>query len=236
MSLKQTRIDFSNQSGRLDLINADASDNGADFYINAGQRFLDRFAEHKHSEAKVYRKLSAGDYFIKLEDARVIHYIGIGTDDSFNWLEKYNPVKLREKFAKPFTAVSQARPKYYAPVIIRPSHSEDAEWDGISGFMITEASWESFNGLVFLPPADQEYHLEVWGKFYSPTLSADDDTSYWTEFQNYILVMAAQRALEIFYRNTQGVNDWTTAIKAELFEVEKDLVEENAVDIVQMEG
>jgi hypothetical protein len=42
MNLGEVRTKFIKISGRDDLVNADLTDNGANFYINAGQQFLDK--------------------------------------------------------------------------------------------------------------------------------------------------------------------------------------------------
>jgi len=236
MTLLAARKEFVNQSGRLDLMNVDNSDNGADFYINAAQRWLDRETEIFQEMAKVYRKISAGTQIVKIQDARVIHRVGVGESDSFNWLKKYFSHDLREKYAKPYEDVDQGIPEYYTPVILRGSHTGAASWDGIAAYMNTDSDWKTYNGILLMPIPDQEYHIEIWGKFYSEQLVDDDDTSFWTEMHEYILVMAAQRMLEVFYRNTQGVADWTQAIRAELFGMAKDSTEQSIADIDQIEG
>lgn len=42
MNLGTVRAQFIKMSGRDDLVNSNGSDNGANFYINAGQEFLDK--------------------------------------------------------------------------------------------------------------------------------------------------------------------------------------------------
>lgn len=236
MPLKETRIQFVNQSGRLDLINHDQTDNGADFYINAAQRWLDRQIENKAEMAKVYRKTTAGSHILKLQDSRAIHFVGVGDSESFTWLNKYDPYSLREKYSQPYSNVDQGRPKFFAPIYLRGSHSDSGDYDGLSVYMNTDSSWKTYNGILLMPIPDGEYHVEIWGKFYSEKLISDDDESFWTEMHDYILVMAAQRALEVFYRNTQGVQDWTQAIISELRGIEQDYIEEGLIDIDQIEG
>lgn len=48
--------------------------------------------------------------------------------------------------------------------------------------------------------------------------------------------MAASRALEVAYRNSEGVKDWESAIKTELFGLGLDLVEEASAEVSEMEG
>lgn len=137
---------------------------------------------------------------------------------------------------KPFGYLDKGKPIKFAPAYIRPANPTNEDFDGVVGFMDMMADWKNFNGIIFTPPADQAYHLEVWGKFYSTKLESDSDQSWWTDNLDYVLVMAAQRALEVFYRNTQGVNDWTNAIRGELISIEQDYTEELYYGINQIEG
>jgi len=89
---------------------------------------------------------------------------------------------------------------------------------------------------MFYPPADGNYTVEIVGLFYSPELSADTDTSFFGTVHPEILLMAANRQLEIDYRNTQGVKDWELAIQTEMLGLGKDLVEEHIAEVSQMEG
>jgi len=50
MNLKEIRQEFAEKSGQLDLVNEDGSDNGANFYLNAGQQYLDKLIEKKGEE------------------------------------------------------------------------------------------------------------------------------------------------------------------------------------------
>ena len=54
------RKKFCELSGRYDLINADLTDNGADFYINAGQSHLDRMQNTGQMKAKYIKQITAG--------------------------------------------------------------------------------------------------------------------------------------------------------------------------------
>lgn len=238
MTLLSARKQFVNQSGRLDLMNEDGSDNGADFYINAGQKYLDRMIESREDIARSFRYISAGDYFMKFVrgHCRSIHQVGIGTTESFEWLNRENLIDLRSKFNKPFEYIEKGKPQYFAPAYLRPAQPELDDTDGIVGYMDVMEGWRYYNGIILLPPADQSYHIEVWGKFHTTELVNDDDESFWTKNFEYILVMAAQRSLEVFYRNSQGVKDWTASIQSELFEMEKDFIEETYFGFDQMKG
>lgn len=236
MNLKELRLEFVNQSGRYDLVNEAGANLGADFYIRAGQDFLDRLIEQKAEIGRVFRMISTGDYLVTFPRARTIHQVGCGTSDGFIWMERKTSYELRTLFAKPLDQVDRGFPTYYAPSSLREIQPDDPNADGITGYMDVSSNWRLVTGVTVLPPADGDYHLEIWGKFYSEALTSDESESFWTVTYPYLLIMAAQRALEVFYRNTQGVQDWSTAIRTELLEMEKDFIEEQYFGYDQMEG
>lgn len=236
MALKDVREIFVETSGRLDLVNSDGSDNGADFYINAAQRWLDYLVEKHEDIARYFPAIESGDYFVYFENCRAIHWVGVGTTESFQWLTRKTIIDLRSLYNKPFEFIDQGTPLYFAPAYLRPANHKSSDFDGYVGYMDVIEDWHRYNGVILAPPADQTYHVEVWGKFYSNKLIDDNDESFWTENHHHVLVMAAQRALEIFYRNSQGVADWTAVIKDEIQGIGMDFVEDSYFDIDQLEG
>jgi hypothetical protein len=236
MNLSELRNEFAEKSGFLDSVNPDGSDNGADFYINAGQKYLDRLFEKREDIGRVFRVIQAGDYFVKFSShCRAIHEVGVGNRDSFHWIERYQLTELRKKFNQPFEFLESATPSAFAPAYLRPAGT-DGDFDGIVGYMDVMAGWREYNGIILMPPADAEYHVEVWGKFYSERLDSDDSESFWTVNFPEILIMAAQRELEAFYRNSQGVNDWDRVIQGHTLEIGKDFIEEEFYATDQMRG
>jgi len=93
-----------------------------------------------------------------------------------------------------------------------------------------------YNGILWAPPADAEYMMEVVGYWYSPTLSSDTDENWWTLEHPEILVMGTQMVLEMFSRNSEGVKDWERQIVSLLNQMSLDLVEEDIADVNQMQG
>ncbi len=60
-------------------------------------------------------------------------------------------------------------------------------------------------------------------------LTSDVDVSYHSEMYPELLLMASLLALEAFYRNTQGVNDWFSSMQIWLKGQDHDLVREEGV-------
>jgi hypothetical protein len=94
--------------------------------------------------------------------------------------------------------------------------------------------YEGWRGITLMPPSDGAYTISLLGLFYSPTLSEDYDTSFWTEEHPDILIAAANRELEVFYRNSEGRRDWEAEIHEKLFGIEKDEIEQGIAGISYM--
>ena len=77
--------------------------------------------------------------------------------------------------------------------------------------------------------------VEVKGLFYSAELTNDTDQNYWSVMHPLLLIMAAMMQTEIVNRNTQGVNDWRSAITEQMTQLGFDLVEELIAEVTQIE-
>jgi len=244
MTLVLTRKHFVEDSGRFDLVvdyeGGDYSDNGADRFITAGQRWLDRRTTHLRSHARYYKNLSLGDWYALVPEARAITAVWFSNSDGDKWkLEKKSLEEIRATFANDPADVDNADPLVYTPVSLRTIPEVDAltKIDQFGGTSYTTATANfAYNGLLWMAPAGSSLVLEVHGLFRQFPLVDDADMNYWTEEEEAILVMAACRQLEISYRNAQGVKDWETAVDSALFGLEADMIEEESAEITQMEG
>ena len=220
MTLSEIRTRFIELSGRRDL-----SAGAADWYIQAGQRLLDRLPyDGKHQEAKWRFTLTAGTVEVKSSAIRAVKDVRVETTDATYYLVRMKLGELREYFGAPdgFSSVTAGNPLYYAPYSTRSITS------------ITEAD-ESSKGLFILPPPDVSYTVEVRGLFASAPLVANSDISFWTLMHPETLIQAAWYSLERFYRNKQGMEDHMTAITQDLQGLDFDVVEEDiaGMDVMQ---
>ena len=99
MDLGQIREDFVKKNGRYDLVvdTTDYADNGANFFIQAGQRYLDLALPHKMSKERFVKDLAINDQSVIIDGLRTVEecYINNGSDDrvdlslrSYSWLLK----------------------------------------------------------------------------------------------------------------------------------------------------
>ena len=240
MNLKQLRLKFRELSGLYDLVNEDGSDNGADFFINAGVKFLDRLDETQKSWASYFGILEQGHFSLSFPHCRAIKEVWLATIESRWQVEKKS---LQDLITGYLTGLPSSRnegtPLYYSPCITRyiPEDAKVYEIEAFVGFIeIPAGNAHEYNAIILNVPVQEKTVVEVKGLFYSKQLTNDDDENFWSSAHPNLLIMSALRQVEIFNRNTQGVNDWTNAIISEMQQLGMDLVEELIAESDQMEG
>jgi len=241
MDLIQLRKKFRSLSGRFDLVNEDGSDNGVDFFINSGQRHLDRMDETQKSWGSSFRFLEADRYSVQFPYCRAIKEVWVGSTTAKWQLDKKD---LQDLLAAYFTTlpsgIDSGTPLYYSPTISRAvpeTYKTPAdELEAFIGYVdVMSANHFAYNSILISPPTDEKLVVEVKGLFYTDQLTEDEDKSYWSEVHPDVLIMSAMRMVEVVNRNTQGVNDWDNSIAAAIVGIGKDLVEEEIAGVTQIQ-
>lgn len=240
MNLLQVRTKFRQLSGRHDLVNNDYSDNGADFFINEGRKFLDRLDETQKSWASCYRFIEIGRQFIVFPYCRAIKEVWAANVSDGRWqLEK---VDLQDMMEGYLTGLPSSREQgdalYYSPCVTRhiPENATVEDLEGFVGYIETPAgNAHEWNSIVLSTPVDEKTMIDIRGLFYSAELVEDEDENYWSAVHPLLLYMSAMRYVEVVNRNTQGVNDWTNAIVIDMKQLGMDLVEELIAEVSQIE-
>lgn len=264
MTKIEIREQFARLSGRFDLVTdfnaGDFTDNGADYFIENGQRWLERFINVKRSQSRVFQQLSAGSYYTVFKMARSIKEVWVdnGVDERY-MLEKKTMPELRNLFDEPVDEIDPGPPLYYTPAKLRavPDAGNLLQEDEYpllleDGYNLLEESFfeasslnyldyimpnsHDYNGILIAPPIDETYTIETVGVFYLPTLTEDSDMNWWSSQHPDMLINAALRQLEVSYRNSEGVRDWENAIMPDIMNVDKDIIDEEITGIDQMEG
>ena len=117
MTLLDIRTKFVEASGRYDLV-VDVDnyvDNGANFFIQAGQRYLDCILPNPNSE-KVFRKdIAAGDYDLFIKHLRYVEMVEIyNADGRKGELAMWTLARLRSQYTDLVSAATQSKPAYFA--------------------------------------------------------------------------------------------------------------------------
>lgn len=240
MNLVEIRQKFRDLSGRYDLVNDDFSDNGVDFYVNQGSRWLDRTVETTKSWASYMHVLAAGEWNLQFQQARAIKEVWISTVEGKWQLKK---MRLQDLIASFFTANptewTNGTPVYYAPILTRtiPETLTPADIAAFSAFigLITSTGYD-YNAIILSAPVDQDTLVEVIGLFYSQTLVADADTNFWSTVHPLLLIQSALRQVHTMSGNRPMLDILERGIGADLKELGFDLVEQIIAEVDQMEG
>lgn len=243
MTLLQIRKQFVAFTGRFDLVTDDESwrDNGANFYIQTGQRWLDRQAETAFGEGKSYLQLAPNEWFVMLNNCRSVRHVFISNADGTRRpLRRVDYPEIAHMCLRDPAKIESGTPCYYALGNIN-THPETVGTTTIARFgpsvnyTASGNPW-GFNCVIVAPAPNESSLIEVQGLFYQPELITDADQNVWSEEYPFVLLLAACRQLEISYRNTSGANDWENAINAELLTLGFDLADQISNDITQIKG
>jgi hypothetical protein len=237
MNLLELRTQFVKISGRYDLVvdTTAWADNGADFYINAGQNYLDRLRDTPKSYNSVFTALDAGEWYVTFARCRSIREVWINNSEGRSQLAKRSMNWLYGQYTAPVSETDPGTPLYYCPARLRSTDNIDQDDLGVFFNYIEDGS-DSLRGILIFVPADEKIVVEVQGLFYSDELSVDVSESYWTLNWPETLVKASMYQLAIFLRDHRDADSWKTAIYSDLEGLDKDMVDESIAAITQIGG
>jgi hypothetical protein len=251
MNFGEIRTKFIDLSGRFDLAGSMAStpytDGGSDFFIGAGQRYLDNHQMQPKSLLRFQEDIALNGYTVEFKDALAIKEVWYTKSDSRKALTKVSLGWMKENYSYPYSAIASGTPKYYTVNIIGLAGQQDALTTSNYGDTFTEeyqdvhfsgeasSTHQYYRGILIMPPVDTAGTITVLGHFKSKELSANGDTNFWTVNYPELLIQAANYSLESFYRNTEGAKDWKNIIDETLVGIDYNLVEEEISGVNRME-
>jgi len=237
----ELRLKLRELTGRRDLIDADGRDNGIDFYINNGLRFLDNQLPVNVGLSRRVYQASADEYTISVQDVRSIKKVWAydeGNDTKIP-LVKRDLDWLRAHYRQDWGDLPTGVPKYYAVNIDRldPANIDTAT---LSSSTYSDTSDLRFGnaeqayrltGLLFMPPSDGTYTFNVVGAFYSPRIS-EQAFNFWTVNYPEAVILATQRSMEVLlYRNREGARDYAEALTPILNGIDYNAVETEMAEV-----
>ncbi|MEG0755686.1 MAG: hypothetical protein RR450_04765 [Oscillospiraceae bacterium] len=236
MKLIEIRRLFAKHSGRYDLVDhLTGADTGADFFINSGRQMLDRLSTIGAQQATTFDEVQAGKGIVIVPEVFLL--------ESVIWRESGMVEReLREVYVGKLTkALSQpGSPTAYqiVPIEISPNIEKIPlpDFAVISEHAEVHKHVGETTAIQLFPKPNRDGVLQVSGHFYSQKLQFDDDYNIWSMKFPDLLVSASLWALEVFYRNTEGANDWMTHVVGQLREQDKRELENKIRHIDQMEG
>jgi hypothetical protein len=248
------REQFARQSGRHDLVTNFAAgtytDNGANFFINAGQRMLDRKAGFLKSYSWYKDDIAADSYKVEFPNCQSIKEVYLANADGRTRLIKKTLRWIRDNYPSPIADLDSGTSAYYCPLVIGLEPSQSALTASGVGIYTTQFTYDyeelmfksgttehwNYNGILIMPPTEDAMTVSILGRFKSKDMSTDTDQTWWTEQHPDLLILAAMWSLEGFYRNTEGQRDYMNMIVDGLNDLDKDMVEEEVQDADEMEG
>lgn len=227
MTLLEIRTNLVKLSGRYDLVvdTSGYADNGANFFIQAGQRMLDTLLDTPKSSAEFHEQLTAGDYLISLSEVRSITAVWAqSTSEGIHLLAKNTLDSIRNKYGyeTTFDNLDQGFPQDWALAVTRDQSANPVPQEGMK--------------LLILPPPEETVDIIIEALYLSPQLTADGDESWWSLHYPDLLIQAALYKAETFLRNTQGANDWLNAIQRAVTAIDHDQVEQASAQVDQMKN
>lgn len=244
MAISDIRQDFCRLSGRHDLVIDFASgvytDNGANFYINMGQKMLDRKNRIPMEAMRYQKNLTAGQFQLNITNVRAIKEIWATNGDGRNILTKRDIGYLKENYATAWGSYTRGTPADWAigvsalapqqDQLTSGNYTGDFTYDYEDLILSDSSSAPHYNkaSIIVMPPVDSTYTISVWGRFFQKKLTdtAGETKNYWTEVHPELLTLSALWAHEVTNRNTEGAKDWMAAIDEYIMGIEKDQVDE----------
>jgi len=231
MNLLEIRTQFAKLSGRYDLVNNDFTNNGADYFLKAGLKFLDRRVEFDKDFGLHFTQKSSASYFTEVASYRTIESVWYADSaDGRYELEYMAPLEFQETYGtEPYYDGDSGDPKYWTMRITReiPDGTSPDVIGNYATEILADGTQVLKQGILVAPALTNAGQLELWGKFDTAFPSLDTDTNYWFSKFEHIAINAGLFQLENSYRNTQGAKDYLAAIDIELAGIDKDTVEDD---------
>lgn len=227
MNLLEIRTQFIKESGRFDLVvnTTTFADNGADYYIRAGQRFLDGLATNRKRQKELVVTLGQGTFSRYLTGVVAADSVLVKSATGSFYLNRMSIKDLREKYGYEAGCegdIEQGAPVDYAVVTGRTN----------SSLRMEEQQAQPF--LVFMPPLDGDYTFVIETMSYSEALNDNEDYNFWSMVYPHTLIQAAHYMIERAYRNTEGANDHLNAILADIRMIDAEVVDQEYANSTQM--
>ena len=240
-TLLAIRTEFVARTGRFDLVDdyegGDYGDSGANAFIQAGLKILDGKQETPSSKREHHFDIASGEYKEQISYLRAVEefWLYSPSDASRKRLTPLTLTEMREKYTDIPSGIDSDEPEHFVSAILRPSPSQNTYADHTALAASPPATYDyewlladkdfSHSGVLWMPPADGTYSGRVVGWFWSKMVD-DDDYCWWSVNYPELVYLAGQMAIEMGYRNSEGMADFERAIDRYLDGIDRDLIRE----------
>lgn len=242
-------------TGRWDLVSDpiaddwnDAGNFGASFFLDGASKALDVITNRRKQYLWEKHDITAGDVKLEITNIRSIKEVWLTGTTGRLPFEKVSLGWLRSEYPKEAAAQTNGQPLYWAPAAFGLSQNQlDLTAIGGASPYTDEFTYDiddlvfgshfNIGGIVWYPPADTTYTISIFAQFFEKTLSNDSDENFWTNQFPEILLIAAQKLMEItLHRNFEGWQQLRTVVLEMMQGVDFEVVEEEISGINQMTG
>jgi len=217
-----------------DAASNDYTDNGANYFVNAGQRWLDRQFEYKKAKTWLYKSLATGEYLVTFSKARYVSQVWAAlSDGTRRQLEHRTETQYRSTYSDSLDVDSGA-PLVWAPatVSLAPEHGEDDAADFATAGLLDYANiqfGDSYlvDAITVGPPVEATTTIQVLARWYSMDLADNADVSFWSVNEPNMLIRAARMVMEQeLHRNKDGADAFKEDLLLDLVKLYHALVAE----------
>lgn len=236
-TLLDIRRQFVKECGDYSLIvNGDLTtcvDNGADVYLNRAQRYLDKRCSHMLLDRHYIFTPALNAFTSNISDLlRCEDLFVITTEGRSSIFADYiSPGALRAQIGTLVSEWETGTPYYWtlqkagmAPAQVDLTLEQIATASDDQTEMIVGRSY-SYHQLLWYPKATGEFSMDLIGKFYSPALTDDTHTTFWTTQESDLLIQTACLMREMGLRNQSGIAAQSQVVESLLSALDDEVVE-----------
>lgn len=234
-NLAESRKLFVQVSRRFDLVlNGDLEtnvDNGANYFINQGQKYLDDRVQTRRQLRRFNAVTANGDFTLTIPGLASVEAIWVidavnGRSDNLlrSWMSNSDFLRTYSGLVADWNSGIPSNWAFNVDALA-PSHDgalvTSAEEDGD----VQLGKRVNKDGIIFYPKADGAYTFDIRGRFKEVKLLRDDDESYWTVMEPELLAMAAAFVFENRMGSQQRKQDHLIAMEPFIDELDNQEIE-----------
>jgi len=178
-TLYSVREKFVKMSGRAELVTSfaggDYTDNGADWFINGAQKWLDLSFGHVKSVRRHVATLAADEWFLTVEQLRSVRKVwGFDSDGDRMTFEQADLHSILDGL----DVTSSGTPAYWAMNVVGVSPELQStslgSFEGTSDMVKVADDYFKKNGLIFDTPTDEAITIHLYGRFFERPVAIQD--------------------------------------------------------------
>lgn len=215
MNLLELRTQVVKNSGRYDLVNTSTyADAGIDFYIKAGQRWLNNKSAIPRAFSHLSGTLTSGNYIYNISNKfKELSSVKVDNGVDPEWYLTY---KTLNELKALYNVGSL--PLYYTYASQRTVAT--AATKTIEDFVnltwpTNEDDYNDYLGIIIVPDPVISYTVTVAGKFFPIELTSNTDSNFWSNEYPEILILATLRELALFVGDYNKVKYLEEIIRTE---------------------